>query len=200
LRLPRHDSHHRAPFLAVAGRSAVGMSAQAERLYRLVGVVAEVFPAAARSIREHTIEDEDAVRVRLSVDHARPLDEGFPGGRLQARGTRADPEAERYARAGTLWSVEWLCCRAGRRTRSTRGSSAARTALCSSILRVGLPRIPRESRTGSSIGRTPLQIACSLRDATRTSSGSPLATRRCSSESCVLRRASQPEIYPRSGR
>src|SRR5688572_5207566 len=79
----------------MAGRGVVGVSAQAERLHRSVGLVTEVLSAAAGAIREHAAEDQDAVRLRLPADHAGPLAEGFPGSGLQARSARADLEAER---------------------------------------------------------------------------------------------------------
>ena len=76
-RLPRHDDHHRPSVLAVAGRGAVGLPAQAERLHRPLRLEPEIFSAAARAIRQHAAQDEDAVRLRLPADPPRPLDRGF---------------------------------------------------------------------------------------------------------------------------
>ena len=44
----------------------------------LSGWSPKYFPAAARAVRQHAAQDEDAVRLRLSADRARPLDQGFP--------------------------------------------------------------------------------------------------------------------------
>ena len=66
------------PVLALAGRGAVGVPAQAQRLHRSVGLVAEIFSAAARAIREHAAQDAHVVRLGLSTDHAGSLDQGFP--------------------------------------------------------------------------------------------------------------------------
>ncbi len=43
----------------------------------------EVFFTGADSVREYAAEEEDAVRVGLSADHAGPMDEGFRGGAVQ---------------------------------------------------------------------------------------------------------------------
>ncbi len=68
---PDMNGHHRASVLAVAGRGAVGVPAQAQRLHRPVGLVAEIFPAAAHPVRELAAQDQDAVRLGLSAHHAR---------------------------------------------------------------------------------------------------------------------------------
>ena len=60
--------------------------AQAERLHRPVGLVAEVLPAAPRAVRQHDAEAQDAVRLRLARDHARPLADGFRRHRHPGRG------------------------------------------------------------------------------------------------------------------
>ena len=44
----------------------------------LSGWTPEIFPAAARAVRQHPAEGQDAVRLRLPADHAGPLDRGFP--------------------------------------------------------------------------------------------------------------------------
>ncbi len=78
----------------------VGVSAQAQRLHRSLGLEPEIFSAAAHSICEHAIEDEDAVRLGFPVDPSGSLDRRFPGGRLQAGGSRSDFEAKRHSGAG----------------------------------------------------------------------------------------------------
>ena len=50
-RFSRHDDHHRASVLALAGRGAFGLPAQAQRLHRSVGLVAQIFSAAAGAVR-----------------------------------------------------------------------------------------------------------------------------------------------------
>ncbi len=75
--LSRYECHHRAPVLAVAGRGAVGVLAQAECLYRSVGLVAEILSAATDPVRQQSAEAQDAVRLGLPADHAGSLDEGL---------------------------------------------------------------------------------------------------------------------------
>jgi hypothetical protein len=74
---------------------AVGVPAQAERLHRPVGLVAEVFPAAADPLCEHAAQAQDAVRHRLSADHAGTLGQGLRRGGLPSGSEAADPERER---------------------------------------------------------------------------------------------------------
>jgi hypothetical protein len=76
-RLPRHADRHRPSLVALAGRGALGLPAQAQRLDRPVRLVAQVFPAAARAVRQHPAQGPHAVRHRLPADRARPLARGF---------------------------------------------------------------------------------------------------------------------------
>ena len=80
-RFSGHDDHHRAPVLAVAGGSAVGVPAQAQRLHRSVRLVAEVLSRRAGALRQQPAQAQDAVRFRLSADRAGPLDQGLQGRR-----------------------------------------------------------------------------------------------------------------------
>ena len=48
-RFSRHADHPRASVFPLAGGGAVGRATQAERLHRLVGLVAEIFPANPRA-------------------------------------------------------------------------------------------------------------------------------------------------------
>ena len=63
------------PFVSVAGRSDLGLPAQAAGLYRSFGMVAEVFLADPDSIRQYAAEEENAVRLGLSADHAGSMDD-----------------------------------------------------------------------------------------------------------------------------
>ena len=56
-RLPRHADHHRAPVVAVAGRSDFAGDAQAQHLDRPVGLEPEVLSAAARAVRNTLLKD-----------------------------------------------------------------------------------------------------------------------------------------------
>ncbi len=58
-----------------------------------------VFPQAAGAVRQHAAEGPYPVRERLPADHARALDEGLRGRRLQARGHARYPEGQRGAAA-----------------------------------------------------------------------------------------------------
>ena len=69
-------------------------------LHRPVGLEPEVLPAAAHSLRQHAAENQDVVRHRLSVDHARTLDERLRRCRFPRRGQAAHHEAERDPRSG----------------------------------------------------------------------------------------------------
>ncbi len=82
---PDMTDHHRASVVALAGRGVVGVPAQAQCLHRPVRLVAEVFSAAARAVRQHAAQDAHVVRLGLSTDHAGPMDQGFPRGRVPAR-------------------------------------------------------------------------------------------------------------------
>ncbi len=64
--LSGHEDHHRAPVMAVAGRGALGVHAQAERLHRPLGLVAEVFPAAARAVRQQRSSGAGCCSARTS--------------------------------------------------------------------------------------------------------------------------------------
>ena len=75
-------------------------TAQAERLHRPVGLVAEVLRAEAGAVREYAAEGHGAVRQRQSGDPARPLAGGFREAADQARGAAADPEGKRGEAAG----------------------------------------------------------------------------------------------------
>src|SRR6185369_16435601 len=94
-----HDRHYCPPVVALAGRGAVGVPAQAERVHRSFRLVAEVFLARAGPLREHAAEAQDVVRLGLPADHAGSMDEGLHRGGLQARGAAADPEGECDPRA-----------------------------------------------------------------------------------------------------
>src|ERR1019366_3915467 len=58
-----YENHHRASVMAVAGRGLVGVFAQGQRVHRLVGLVAQVFPAAVGAVCEHAAEAQDVVRL-----------------------------------------------------------------------------------------------------------------------------------------
>jgi uncharacterized protein len=62
--------------------------------------VSQILPGATGPVRQHAAEGPDAVRLRLSADHARTLDEGLRRGGLQGQGQAADPEGKRQAPAG----------------------------------------------------------------------------------------------------
>ena len=66
----------------------------------LSGWSPKYFPPQLVQYANGAAEAQDAVRLRLPADRAGPLDQGFQGGGLQARGARADPEAQRDGRAG----------------------------------------------------------------------------------------------------
>ena len=85
------------PSFPVAGRGDFGVPAQAAGLHRSIRMVAEVFLAHPDSVREYAAEEEDAVRVRLSADHAGPLDGGFRGHRDPRRSAAAHLEGKRRA-------------------------------------------------------------------------------------------------------
>ena len=53
-------------------------------LYRLVGLVAQVFPAATGAVCEYSAQEKNAVRFGFSVDRSRPMDQGLQGSGLQA--------------------------------------------------------------------------------------------------------------------
>ena len=73
----RHADHHGASLVPVAGRSDFGLPAQTASLYRSFRMVAQIFFAHPDSVREHAAEEENAVRLRLSADHAGPMADGF---------------------------------------------------------------------------------------------------------------------------
>ena len=75
------------PVLPLAGRGAVGRDPQAERLYRPLRLVAEIFPADPGALHQLDPAGQDAVRLGLAGDHAGPLAGGF----CQARHPRRDP-------------------------------------------------------------------------------------------------------------
>src|SRR6185437_10492810 len=79
----RHDDHHRSSLMAVAGRGALGLPAQAQRLYRSLRLEPEIFSPAAHPVRQQPAQDQDAVRLGLPAHSARPLDQGLSRGRLQ---------------------------------------------------------------------------------------------------------------------
>ena len=83
-RLPRARHHPRPPLVPVAGGGAGGRGAQAERLHRPVRLVAEVLPGDPRALHEHAAQGQDAVRLRLPADHARPLAGGLREARRSA--------------------------------------------------------------------------------------------------------------------
>src|SRR6266478_6206234 len=74
---PRPEDHSRAPVVSMAGRSAVGRDPQAERLYRPLRLVAEIFSANSGALHQLDPAGQDAVRLGLAGDHAGPLDGGF---------------------------------------------------------------------------------------------------------------------------
>ena len=65
------------PSFPVAGRSHLDLPAQAHRVHRPVGMVAEVLPADPGAAREHAAQAQGALRFRLPVDHAGPVAEGL---------------------------------------------------------------------------------------------------------------------------
>ena len=83
-RLPGAQDHPRAPLVSLAGRGDLGRDAQAARLHRPLRVVAEVLPAQTRPVRQHAAAGQGAVRQRLPVHHARPLDRRLRDARHQA--------------------------------------------------------------------------------------------------------------------
>ena len=85
---------------------------KAEHLDRPLRLVAEVLPAAARSVREHAAAREGALRLGLPAHHARPV-----AGRLRVRAVprrsaAADPQGERgeAARAAAVASISAASC------------------------------------------------------------------------------------------
>ena len=80
-RLPRARHHPRPPLVPVAGGGARDRGPQAQRLHRPLRLVAEVLPGDPRPLHEHAAQGQDAVRLGLPADHARPL----AGGLRQAR-------------------------------------------------------------------------------------------------------------------
>jgi hypothetical protein len=69
-RLSRHAHHFGPPVVPVAGRSDLGLLAQAAGLYRSVGLVAQVLFADAGAVRKHAAQTQGSVRIRLSLDHS----------------------------------------------------------------------------------------------------------------------------------
>src|SRR6185437_15672237 len=82
--------------MALAGRGALGLPAQAQRLYRSLRLEPEIFSPAAHPVRQQPAQDQDAVRLGLPAHSARPLDQRLSRGRLQAGGSRPHPQAERH--------------------------------------------------------------------------------------------------------
>jgi predicted TIM-barrel fold metal-dependent hydrolase len=62
----------------------------------LSGWSPKYFPPQLVQYANTQLKTQDAVRLRLPADHARPLDEGLRGGRLQGFREAADPQAERH--------------------------------------------------------------------------------------------------------
>ena len=85
----------RPPVLALDGRGAVDGAAKGECLHRPLRLDAEILPAADRAVRQRPVAPQDAVRVGLPADPARPLDQAVRGRRLQAGDPRPHPQAER---------------------------------------------------------------------------------------------------------
>src|SRR6185437_9295499 len=75
---------------------------QAERLHRSQRVVAEVLPGEPHPVHEHAPAGEDAVRLRLPADHARPLACRLREVADQGRGSAARAQGERHTAA---WSA-----------------------------------------------------------------------------------------------
>ncbi len=94
-----------ADFLPLAGRGAVGRDPQAERLYRPLRLVAEIFPADPRALHQLDPAGQDAVRLGLAGDYPGPLAGGF----CQARHPRRYPaegiEGQRAADFGYISDV-----------------------------------------------------------------------------------------------
>ena len=97
-RLPRARHHPRPPVVPVAGRGAGDRRAQAERLHRPVRLVAEVLPGDPGALHEHPAQAQDAVRLGLPADHARPLAGGLREARRSA--TRCARSCSRRTRRG----------------------------------------------------------------------------------------------------
>jgi hypothetical protein len=68
-------------------RGAVGRDPQAQRLYRPLRLVAEIFSADPGALHQLDPAGQDAVRLGLAGDHARPLAVGF----FETRDPRRDP-------------------------------------------------------------------------------------------------------------
>ena len=100
--LPRHADHPRAPLLPLAGRGARGGHAQAAGLHRLVRLVAEVLPAAARAVRQHPAAGQGAVRLGLPAADPGPLAGRLRQAADQGRGPPEDPQGERGPAAAGL--------------------------------------------------------------------------------------------------
>ena len=86
-RFSRPEDHPRPSLLPLAGGGAVGRDPQAERLYRPLRLVAEIFPADPGALHQLDPAGQDAVRLGLAGDHAGPLAGRF----RQARHPRRDP-------------------------------------------------------------------------------------------------------------
>src|SRR5512138_1914050 len=157
--------------MAVAGRGAVRVHAQAECLYRLVGLVAEVFSAAARAVREHPVEDEDAVRIGLSVDFAGSLDQGLQGSGFPPGSSRSDPQGERDPCAWLVGVLIWRRRPGGHPILSRRSLSVATTARFCCGPPARFSPIRRAGSIGSKSGRPRMEVACWRRVGEATGSG-----------------------------
>src|SRR5262249_12712952 len=91
----------RAPIVAVAGRGAVDLLAQASGLHRSIRVVAKILSAATDSVREHAAEEEGPIRHGLSADHARPMARRLRKDRYPPRGSPPDTQRNRDRSAQT---------------------------------------------------------------------------------------------------
>ena len=67
----------------------------------LSGWSPKYFPPQLMQYANTQLKHKMLFGTRLPADHARALDEGLRGGRLQARGHAGDPEGQRRAAAGT---------------------------------------------------------------------------------------------------
>ena len=102
-RLPGSQHRPGASLISLAGRGAGGCDAQAERVHRSLRLVAEVFSAATRALRQHAVAGQGVVRLGLPAADAGPLARGLRHARHQTRRQAEDSQAQRDA-SPRAWS------------------------------------------------------------------------------------------------
>ena len=125
---PGYEDHPRPPLVPLAGRGAVGGDPQAERLYRPLRLVAEIFPADPGALHQHRAAGQDAVRLGLAGDHARPLAGRFRQARNPRRSAAEGAEGQRAQTAADVTAQCGEVARAQPRTgrpNTLRNSSLA---------------------------------------------------------------------------